>query len=99
MTSDTSVVDLLKKRSANYTRGLMEEDKMLETVIPYWETDGKKLTNLVLKPVKVSKGEGKHIEGLPVPVDGKEIIERLAELSRPYGVKITYKDGLGVCEW
>ena len=99
MTSDTSVVDLLKKRSADYTRGLMEEDKMLETVIPYWETDGKKLTKLILKPVKASKGAGKHIEGLPVPVDGKEMIERLAELSKPYGVKITYKDGLGVCEW
>ena len=99
MTSDTSVVDLLKKRSANYTRGLMEDDKMLETVIPYWETDGKSLIKLVLKPVKASKGDGKHLEGLPMPVEGKEIIERLAKLSKPYGVKITYKDGLGVCEW
>ena len=99
MTSDISVVDLLKKRSANYTRGLMEEDKMLETVIPYWETDGKKLTKLVLKPVKASKGKGKQIEGLPIPVEGKNIIQNLADLSAPYGVKITYKDGLGVCEW
>ena len=39
------------------------------------------------------------MEGLPVPVEGKEMIERLAELSKPYGVKVTYKDGLGVCEW
>ena len=49
-------IELLEKRSAGFTRGLMEDERMLQTVIPYWECDeNKNLKSLVLKPVKASK--------------------------------------------
>ena len=78
----------------------MEDDRMLVTVIPYWETDkDKKLTKLVLLPVKASKGEGKHFEGLPRVATDLGFIEELNRISTPYGVKIKVEDGLAVCEW
>jgi poly-gamma-glutamate synthesis protein (capsule biosynthesis protein) len=100
LTSDSSVIELLEKRSAGFTRGLMEDVRMLESVIPYWETDAdKKLTKLVLKPIKASKGDKKSIEGLPQPTNDLAFIDHLAKMCEPYGVKITIKDGLAVCEW
>ena len=100
MSSDSSVIELLKERSADFTRGLMEDVRMLETVIPYWETDeNKNLTSLTLMPVKASKGEGKMLEGLPRPAKDTAFIEELAKTSKPYGVDITLENGLAVCKW
>lgn len=100
MNSDSPTIELLQKRSKNFTRGLMEDNRMLETVIPYWETDkDNKLTKLVLLPVKASKGEGKHLEGLPRVATDLGFIEELNRISTPYGVKIKVEDGLAVCEW
>ena len=100
MTSAESTISLLKKRSADFTRGLMEDVRMLETVIPYWETDESgKMTSLVLMPVKASKGEGKHLEGLPQPAKDTEFIKDLAKMSAPYGVTIELRDGLAYCKW
>ena len=100
LNSDTSVISLLEKRSAGFTRGLMEDRRMLETVIPYWETDeNKRLTKLVLMPVKANKGGGKHLEGLPQPAADTGFIEELNALSRELGVSIQMVDGLAECKW
>ncbi|MBO5653783.1 MAG: CapA family protein [Clostridia bacterium] len=100
MNSDASVIELLQKRSANFTRGLMEDDRMLETVIPYWETDGEgKLTHLELMPVKASKGEGKMLEGLPRPAKDTAFMKKLAAMSKPYGVDVVEENGKWICKW
>ncbi|MBR4873703.1 MAG: CapA family protein, partial [Clostridia bacterium] len=83
-----------------FTRGLMAQTEMLETVVPFWETDeNKNLKSLKLMPIKISCGEGKHLEGLPQPTRDLGFMERLAEMSRPYGVEITMEDGIAVCRW
>lgn len=100
MKSDASVIELLQKRSANFTRGLMEDDRMLEAVIPYWETDADgNLTRLELMPVKASKGEGKMLEGLPRPAKDTRFMEKLSSLSKPFGVEVVEKDGKWICVW
>ena len=100
MDSNSAVIELLKKRSRDFSCGLMEDLKMRESVIPYWETDeNKNLTKLVLMPVTASLREGKHLEGLPQPSKDVAFIEKLAGLSKPYGVNIEMKDGLAVCTW
>ena len=100
MSSESSALELLEKRSAGFTRGLMEDDRMLETVIPYWETDGdKKLTRMTLMPVKASKGEGYMLEGLPRPARNTDFMQDFAKMSEPYGVKISEKTGEWICEW
>lgn len=99
MSSDASAMDLIEKRSQGFTKGLMAQEVMLETVIPMWETDGKDLGSLKLMPIKVSCGEGKHLEGLPQPAKDLSFMDRLAKMSRPYGVEITMEDGIAVCKW
>jgi poly-gamma-glutamate synthesis protein (capsule biosynthesis protein) len=100
MNSDSSVIELLEKRSGGFTRGLMEDDKMLETVIPYWETDkDKKITKMTLMPVKASKGEGKMLEGLPRPAKDTSFMNDLAKMSLPYGVTISCENGEWICKW
>ncbi|MBR2615678.1 MAG: CapA family protein [Clostridia bacterium] len=100
LNSDTSVISLLETRSAGFTRGLMEDPRMMEAVIPYWETDeNKNLTRLELLPVKASKGEGKHLEGLPRIARNPAFMENLARMSEPFGLKITMENGIGVCRW
>ena len=100
MNSDDSVIELLKKRSRDFTTGLMAQKEMREAIIPFWETDGKKLKSLKLMPVYASCGEGKYLEGLPQIAKDTAFMEKLAELSKPYGVEITPDDdGLWVCRW
>lgn len=100
MSSDSTVIELLQKRSAGFTRGLMEDERMLETIIPYWETDkDKRLTKMTLMPVKASKGEGKMLEGLPRPATDTGFMLDLAKMSAPWGVEISSENGEWVCKW
>ena len=100
MNSDDSVIELLKKRSKDFTTGLMAQKEMREAVIPLWETDeNNNLKSLKLMPVYASCGEGKYIEGLPQPAKDTAFIEKLAELSKPFGVDIYMEDGLAICKW
>ena len=100
LNSDAGIMNLLEKRSAGFTRGLMADPIMVETVIPYWETDGKRLTSLKLMPIRISVGEGKHKEGLPQRAKDVRFMEHLAKISEPYGVKIEMgEDGIVVCSW
>ena len=100
MTSASPTIELLRRRSADFSRGLMEDRRMLESVIPFWETerDGT-LRSLILMPVKASKGESKGLEGLPQPATELGFIEDLAKMSKEFGVTIEMKDGLAYCKW
>lgn len=96
----STVHELLKKRSRDFTVGLMTDRRMYQTVIPFWEMKDKKLVSLKLMPVEAAM-EGNHSEiGLPRRSDGYEICEYLNKMSEPYGTKITRQDdGILVCTW
>ena len=99
LTSDASVHELLAKRSANFTRGLMENPVMRESVVPYWEMEDGKLTKLELLPVELPLGGNHSVQGLPKPVKEPAFFERLKALSEPYGTKMELKDGIIRCSW
>jgi len=99
LTSDATVHELLAKRSANFTRGLMEKKVMRETVVPYWEMEDGKLTKLELLPLELPLGGNHSIQGLPKPVKEPEFFERLKALSEPYGTKMELVDGIIRCSW
>ena len=99
LTSDETVHTLLKKRSNNFKRGLMEEKIMTETVIPYWEMKNGKLTVLELLPVECSNNENKSIAGLPVVAKDTKLINRLEDMSKAYGVKMEFSNGIIKCKW
>ena len=99
--ANDTVHNLLKKRSHNFTVGLMEDRKMMETVIPYWETKNGNLTSLRLMPVELMGGDCKKGDsGLPIKARNYDLVDRLAAMSAPLGIKMTVeKDGIVTCKW
>ena len=95
-----TVKELLATRSKNFTVGLMTDKRMFLSVIPYWETEGKKLKKLTLLPI-LGKMEGNKSEiGLPRKVSPSEVIDYLGEMSKPYGVTLKAEsDGTISCSW
>lgn len=101
LTSASTVHELLKKRSKDFTVGLMTDPRMFRSVIPYWETDREgKLTKMQLLPIEMEMGENKSAMGLPRKSTNPEIAEYIANMSKEYGVSITIgKDGILDCKW
>ena len=100
LTPHDTMYKLLKTRSKDFTVGLMEDRRMLETVIPYWETENGKLTRLELLPVMgVMKGKGPAFEmGLPKIAQDLAFMDKLAKISEPFGTKIKKENGVFVVE-
>lgn len=95
-----TVHELLKKRSKDFTVGLMTDPRMFRSVIPYWETEGTRLTKLTLMPIEMRMDGHKSENGLPRRSFNPEIFEYLAEMCKPFGTKLTLeKDGLITCAW
>ena len=89
MTSDGTMHELFRKRSANFTRGLQTDRKMFESVIPRWETDETgKLIKLELLAIELGFGLPRSRNGMPAPAKDSAILERYAEMSAPYGTKM-----------
>ncbi|MBQ8311371.1 MAG: CapA family protein [Clostridia bacterium] len=100
LSSKDTVHELLKKRSKDFTIGLMEDHRMLETVIPYWETEGGKLKELRLYPVTLTRGGKRSEEGLPRLASGSAFLDDFIARCAKYGTKIERaEDGSLVCRW
>lgn len=99
LTSDATMRELFCDRSAGYTRGLMRDHRMLEAVIPYFEMEGGKLTYLELMPIELNFDRPVWQSGNPRFSKEHGIIERYAEMSAPYGCRITVDErGYGIVE-
>ncbi|MBR5218088.1 MAG: CapA family protein [Clostridia bacterium] len=100
LTSQATIHELLKKRSKDFTIGLMTDKRMFRSVIPYWETEGTKLKKIVLMPIELSLDGNKAEIGLPRQSFNPEIAEYLAEMCKPYGTTVQIReDGLLECKW
>lgn len=100
LTSSATVHELLKKRSKDFTVGLMTDKRMFRSVIPYWETEGTKLTKMTLLPIEMDMEGNKSRQGLPYISNNPEIGQYLAEMCAPFGTKITPNaDGTLSCSW
>ena len=98
--SSYTVHDLLKKRSKDFTVGLMEDSRMFRAVIPLWETENGKMTSLKFMPIEMAMKGNKSENGLPRRSYNPEIYEYFKEMSEPYGVKMTLdEDGIINCIW
>lgn len=99
LTSDATMRELFYDRSAGYTRGLMRDRRMLESVIPYFEMENGELTHLELMPIELQFDCPVWRSGNPRFSNQHGIIERLAELSAPYGTRISVdRRGYGIVD-
>lgn len=97
LTSDHTMRELFCDRSANYTRGLMRDRRMLESVIPYFEMEDGKLTHLELMPIELNFDKKVWQSGNPRFSKDHGIIERLAEMSRCWNCEIAIDErGFGI---
>ena len=97
LTSDDPLCDIYRKRSRNYTVGLLTDSRMMEAVIPYFEMEDGELTHLELLPIELGFGEPRYRLGNPRICTNRGIIERYAQMSASYGTKIDVNgDGIGI---
>lgn len=95
LTSDTPMGEMYDIRTQGHTRGLLCDHRVLEAFIPYFEVEDETVTKIELMPIDLGLGMAFWQMGLPRP-GGKEILERLAKMSAPYGTEITVReDGIG----
>lgn len=96
ITSDSTMRDLYNKRTKNYTRGLMADKRVFESVIPYFEIENDIVTRIELMPIEMGFELERWQVGFPKPGYGHGIIERYAEMSKKFGTIINLReDGLG----
>lgn len=99
LNSDATMRELFYNRSAGYTRGLMRDHRMLESVIPYFEMENGELTYLELMPIELQFDQPAWRNGNPRFSNRHGIIERLAEMSARFGTKIhTNTRGYGIVD-
>jgi len=95
--ADAGIDLLFDTRNHKGTQGLCYEKVMYEAIIPYWEAEDGKLTKLVLMPIELNFDKGRSMGGWPRPKYDSGIIERLGEMSKPYGTHITINEnGFGI---
>jgi poly-gamma-glutamate synthesis protein (capsule biosynthesis protein) len=99
LTSDDPLCEIYRKRSRNYTVGLLTDHRMMEAVIPYFEMEDGELTHLELLPIELGFGEPRYRLGNPRVCTDRGILERFAEMSAPFGTRITVDErGIGLVE-
>ena len=98
--SKTSVHELLKKRSKDFTIGLMTDKRMFQSVIPCWEAENGKLKSLTLYPIRLSMTGNKSEIGLPRLERNAEFMSDFARRCEEYGTRlIKNSDGSYECRW
>ena len=91
--------DLENIRFKEGTIGFPSNPVWYESVIAVTTFDGSKMTDLKLLPIDLGQKLPRSQRGTPRMADrlqGKKIIERIAQLSTPFATKIVYEDGVGV---
>lgn len=98
--SKTTVHELLKKRSKDFTIGLMTDKRMFQSVIPFWETENGKLKSLKLYPIRLAMTGNKSEIGLPRLEKDAEFMSDFIKRCEGYGTKLCKNsDGSYECRW
>ncbi|MCM3709105.1 CapA family protein [Sporosarcina luteola] len=90
-----TVADALDVRSKDNSIGLGVNPKIWESVLPIWKMENGELTELNLHPLELGFGKKRFERGWPVLSDNTAVLERLSELSAPYGTEIHIEEGVG----
>ena len=89
---------LFNNRSNNGKRGLCYDPIMYKSIIPYWEVENGELVKLEFLPIEEMFGIHRARAGWPQKNCDLNIIEHFAEMSKPFGVDVKVKNGIGVVE-
>jgi poly-gamma-glutamate synthesis protein (capsule biosynthesis protein) len=89
------------QRNDNERKGFPADRRYWQTVVPICEFEGNELQHIALVPVSLGFGQPVSRRGQPGLADGdeaREILERFAALSRPFGTTIRIENDRGQVE-
>ena len=89
---------LFHTRSDFGKRGLSYDPIMYESVIPYWEVENGELRKMTFLPIEEMFALPRSQGGWPRKETEANIMERFAEMSKPYGVDIKIENGIGAVQ-
>ena len=90
-----TVADALDKRSHNNTIGYGTNIDIWTSILPYWTMEDGELKELILYPIELGFKEPRYKKGWPSIDKNTEILEKLKDLSAPYGTKIEIDGEVG----
>lgn len=90
---DAGIFEVFKKRTKNFTTGLQYQPVMLETVIPCFEIEDGRLKHLEMISVELGYGMKHSKIGWPRIAQDDSILQRLINLSKPFGTKMKIENG------
>lgn len=85
-------------RTRGDTAGFPADRRYWESVVPTLSYEGRTLSGIELTPISLGWKEARHRRGRPrlaAPEEGREILARFAELSKPFGTELM-DEGRGV---
>ncbi len=96
--ANNHVSDFNARRYRNDSSGFPARRNVWESIIakPVWQ--GGELKSLTFHPIDLGFGKPRQVRGRPMMADprlGRKIIQELADLSKPFGTTIEWKDGVG----
>ena len=95
MPLDTKVGAYMDNRSKNGTVGYGTLPEIWEAVLASWTIEDGSVKDVTLYPISLGMGKPRPHLGVPVLASSCRVLERMAELSRPYGTKIDIRNGIG----
>jgi poly-gamma-glutamate capsule biosynthesis protein CapA/YwtB (metallophosphatase superfamily) len=91
-----NVADALDTRSENNTKGLGIDPNVWESVIPWWRMIHGELVELRLYPINLGYKLPRYKRGWPVLSKKTSTLEKLNELSKPFGTNIIIENDVGI---
>ena len=95
MPHDTFVGAYMNQRSADGTRGYCVLENIWRSVMAAFTAEDGKVTQIQLYPIDMQMGAPRSKMGIPHLAENDDVLKYLAEISEPFGTKITIRDNVG----
>jgi len=95
MPHDTFVGAYMNQRSQDGTRGYCVLKNIWRSVMAAFTAEDGKITQIQLYPVDMRMGAPRSKMGIPHLAENDDVLKYLAEISAPFGTKLTIKDNIG----
>lgn len=93
LSPEAGIYEVFKTRTKDFTVGLQYQRTMMEAVIPYFEIEDGKLQHLEMIPIELGFGMKHSQIGWPRLSQDTSILQRLIDLSAPFGTDMYIADG------
>ena len=95
MAHNTMVGEYMNQRSQNGTRGYCVQENIWRSVMAAFTAEDGKVTQIQLYPIDMQMGAPRSKMGIPHLAENDDVLKYLAEISEPFGTKITIRDNVG----